>query len=308
MAAEQTDRTETSNFTHCYYSYEARRSLLFSCTSFGNGHCVCGNVHGVTECLGRYMGSMGEAFVGVSDFLDRDDLEDRMDQTIRSLGLGKFAYHVVRITGVNVGGIHGVSTYPEDWVERYERENYVLCDPVVATAMRSVLPFPWREADDWDSLDEVQARFFAEAHDFGISNGLSIPIHGSKEFALLTVLPDGNSEKATETLWAVRNEIHLLAYHAHHHARKVLIDDVATEALPHLTDREKECLQWAAIGKTSWEISEILNVAETTVQTHIESAKKKLDVSSRQFAIVKAITTGLIEIPNHTALWMPKHS
>ncbi len=254
------------------------------------------------------MGSMSETFERISEFRDSESLKNGLAQIFRDMGLGRFAYVVVRIDGIGDNLTHGVWTYPDEWAERYQQENYVSCDPVVTTALQSVLPFPWRGADDWDDLDEVQVRFFDEAHDFGISNGLSIPIHSSKEFALLTVLPDGNSEKATETLWAVRDEIHLLAYHAHHHAQKVLIDDIAAEVLPHLTDREKECLQWAAVGKTSWEISEILGIAETTVQTHIENAKEKLGVSSRQFAIVKAITIGLIEIPDHTALWTPKYS
>lgn len=37
-----------------------------------------------------------------------------------------------------------------------------------------------------------------------------------------------------------------------------------------LTSREKEVLQWCAIGKTSWEISVICNCSEANVNFHME--------------------------------------
>ena len=68
-----------------------------------------------------------------------------------------------------------------------------------------------------------------------------------------------------------------------------------------LSDREKACLSWTALGKSSWEIGRILAISENTVIFHINNAKRKLGVSSRILAAVKAIQLGLIESASEKA-------
>lgn len=62
-----------------------------------------------------------------------------------------------------------------------------------------------------------------------------------------------------------------------------------------LTLRETECLTWTANGKTSWEISVILGVSESTATFHLRNAAAKLKASNRTHAAVKALHLGLIE-------------
>lgn len=64
-----------------------------------------------------------------------------------------------------------------------------------------------------------------------------------------------------------------------------------------LTTREVSCLQWAAQGKTSWEVGMILGLSERTVNFHIHNACRKLNVHSRQAAIALALQTGLLSLP-----------
>src|SRR3546814_11241249 len=52
-----------------------------------------------------------------------------------------------------------------------------------------------------------------------------------------------------------------------------------------LTQREVSCLQWAAIGKTSWEMGLILGLTERTINFHIHNACRKLGVHGRKQAI-----------------------
>jgi len=61
-----------------------------------------------------------------------------------------------------------------------------------------------------------------------------------------------------------------------------------------LTDRELCCLQWAAVGKTSWEMGKILGLSERTVNFHIHNACRKLGVHGRQAAITVALQAGLL--------------
>jgi DNA-binding NarL/FixJ family response regulator len=62
-----------------------------------------------------------------------------------------------------------------------------------------------------------------------------------------------------------------------------------------LHDRELECLTWSARGKTSPEIATILSISKRTVNFHIENACRKLNVSTRTEAVVKAASGRLID-------------
>ncbi|HUN25971.1 MAG TPA: response regulator [Steroidobacteraceae bacterium] len=59
--------------------------------------------------------------------------------------------------------------------------------------------------------------------------------------------------------------------------------------------RELEALTWAARGKTSAEIAQILGIAKRTVDFHIENARSKLGVATRAQAVVTATTERLIQ-------------
>ena len=62
-----------------------------------------------------------------------------------------------------------------------------------------------------------------------------------------------------------------------------------------LNDREIETLTWAARGKTSAEIAQILGLAKRTVDFHIDNARIKLGVATRVQAAIKAATARLID-------------
>jgi DNA-binding response OmpR family regulator len=65
--------------------------------------------------------------------------------------------------------------------------------------------------------------------------------------------------------------------------------------LVELNDREVETLTWAARGKTSSEIAQILELSKRTVDFHIDNAREKLGAATRTEAVLKAATGRLIE-------------
>jgi DNA-binding response OmpR family regulator len=62
-----------------------------------------------------------------------------------------------------------------------------------------------------------------------------------------------------------------------------------------LNGREIETLTWAARGKTSAEIAQILGLSKRTVDFHIDNAREKLGAATRVEAAIKATTGRLIE-------------
>jgi DNA-binding NarL/FixJ family response regulator len=62
-----------------------------------------------------------------------------------------------------------------------------------------------------------------------------------------------------------------------------------------LSEREVDVLTWAARGKTSAEIAQIMELSKRTVDFHMDNAREKLGVSTRIQAVIKAASGHLIE-------------
>lgn len=182
------------------------------------------------------------------------------------------------------------TTYPMGWVQHYESQGYVRHDLVILEGRRSLLPFPWSQQSARRQISAEQRRIFDEAGEWGIRDGLAIPIQGvGQDFAMANIAIDGHDVGALGQGTISLLQVAALNYHA-------LMDQLSTPAVPEvrLTPRETEVLVWSAQGKSAWDISQILSISEHTVVYHVEKAKAKLGASTRQYAIVKAILYGLI--------------
>ena len=61
-----------------------------------------------------------------------------------------------------------------------------------------------------------------------------------------------------------------------------------------LTDRQRECVMWAARGKSDWEISRILGISHETVIEHLRHARERYGVGKRTLLAVHALFDGTI--------------
>ncbi|MBN9219516.1 MAG: hypothetical protein J0I79_16345 [Mesorhizobium sp.] len=61
-----------------------------------------------------------------------------------------------------------------------------------------------------------------------------------------------------------------------------------------LTARERDTLALVAEGKTDWEISVILGIAEATVRFHVDNARRKLGAVNRAQAVARLVNQRLI--------------
>jgi LuxR family quorum-sensing system transcriptional regulator CciR len=61
-----------------------------------------------------------------------------------------------------------------------------------------------------------------------------------------------------------------------------------------LTDRQTECVIWAARGKSDWEISQILGISHETVIQHLKRARERYDVGKRTLLAIHALFDGTI--------------
>lgn len=63
---------------------------------------------------------------------------------------------------------------------------------------------------------------------------------------------------------------------------------------PEISQRETDCLYWAAAGKSSEDIGAILSLSSHTVNDYLKSAMRKLQSINRTQAVAKAIKLGVI--------------
>src|SRR5215469_3301421 len=124
------------------------------------------------------------------------------------------------------------------------------------------------------------------------------PRFSKMPFVFLTALTDRDNELKGRQLGADDYVTKPIDFDVLDAILKARLARVArTEVWPQrveLNDREIETLTWAARGKTSAEIAQLLNLSKRTVDFHIENARTKLGVSTRIQAAVKAATGRLI--------------
>ncbi len=62
-----------------------------------------------------------------------------------------------------------------------------------------------------------------------------------------------------------------------------------------LSKREKEVLSWIKLGKSTWDISQILGISENTVKYHVSGILRKLNVSTRSQAVAISMELRLLD-------------
>ena len=184
------------------------------------------------------------------------------------------------------------SNYSPKWRDTYDHERLAYIDPTVGHCMASSLPIVWQP----DTFSDVPQRaLYEEACGYGIRSGITFPIHGpAGEFGVISFASDDlPGSKFDAAIARTMGTLSLVRDYAFASSLKFL-GAASQEAGPHLTRREREILNWVMVGKSSWEISRITACSEATVNFHVANIRKKFNVSTRQQALVKAISLGMI--------------
>lgn len=181
------------------------------------------------------------------------------------------------------------NNYPIAWQTQYQAKNYVATDPTVQHAMRSSLPVLWT-----NDLFSPAQELWEEARSFGLRYGRAQSIREYNGIVgLLTLVRSDDPITETE-LEAKQLKMSWLTEVAHIGMSRCLIPKLMPEANAKLSNREVAVLRWTADGKTSGEISSILNITERTVNFHIYNAITKLNATNKTSATVKAAMLGFL--------------
>jgi LuxR family transcriptional regulator len=182
-----------------------------------------------------------------------------------------------------------INNYPESWQKRYEEQNYLAFDPTVAHALRSTSAMIWA-----DKTSSSCSPFWEDAHSHGLQVGLAQPCHSDYGVAGLLTLARSHNNISYNELFEHSSKIYWMAQIAHQGMASLLVPQMMPEIKVELSIREIEVLRWTSDGKTSAEISDLMNISERTVNFHIGNAARKLNSKNKVAAAVKAIMLGLL--------------
>jgi len=186
-----------------------------------------------------------------------------------------------------------MNTRPQEYVDRYIEKNYVTRDPVIKELRRTLNPYSWNDIRERRELSRSERAIMDEAQDFEARDGLTIPIM-TLSGSMTLFCPCGREPNVTER---ARAAVEIIGIYSNHALKRAILQRQRNEvAHTPLTPREREIMQWVACGKTDDEIADILSIGATTVTTHVEHAKQKLDAFRRTYAVVQAIRYGEISL------------
>lgn len=228
---------------------------------------------------------------GISSEVDIDVMLDRLRRVVGRFGFDSFLLTGVPDPGRRIDGYIMLSGWHEGWLERYVSQDYVQVDPVARRLQNAIDPFTWSEVVTGRDLPPAARRVMNEASDIGMNDGLCVPLYDlDGRRSVLSM-----AARSIDLSPADKGVLHLVAMYAQNKIHDMVGDQGARRvARPALSPRERECLQWTAAGKTSWEISMILCLSQSTTDGYIASATRKLGAANRTQAVAEGIRRGLI--------------
>lgn len=232
-----------------------------------------------------------EAFVrDVSRLGSEADLAQALGEVSADLGFRYFAlaHHVD--PGETCAAVR-LHNYPQGWEEFFDEQALGASDPVHRASHRTSVGFAWSELDGLIVLTEQDRQVLARARQYGIGEGYTIPAHVPGE-------AHGSCSFATAAGDPIRDEHLALAQlagaFAFEAARRLWRAREAPTPVHRLTERQRECVMWAARGKSDWEIARILGVSHDTVIQHLKQARQRYGVGKRTLLAVHALFDGTI--------------
>lgn len=212
-----------------------------------------------------------------------------LTRAARDLGFENCAYGMRAALPVSNPKVVMLSNYPTEWQALYTKRNYLAVDPTVSHGMKSNLPLVWS-----DKLFDSCHSFWEEARSYGLRVGWAQACHDARGIGGLLTFSRSHDELSFSELQANIMKMTWLAQLTYEAVARILVDKLVPEHPVLLTNREAEIMRWTADGKTSGEISTIMNISESTVNFHVNNAVEKLQTTNKTAAAIKATMLRLV--------------
>jgi LuxR family transcriptional activator of conjugal transfer of Ti plasmids len=113
--------------------------------------------------------------------------------------------------------------------------------------------------------------------------------------AVMSFIGSRDLHRFKQTIELHRATLHAMTIYFQVYVCKMTSLQLSVPALA-LTPRERQCLEWAARGKSRSDIGQIMGLSPRTVKFHLENAQRKLNVARTTQAVLRAASLGLIAV------------
>lgn len=180
--------------------------------------------------------------------------------------------------------------YPDGWAEWFDAQSLGVSDPVHRASNLTSVGFAWSKLPEMIALTAADQHILDLARREGIGDGFTVPAHvpgeahGSCSFAC------ARGEPFRDEHLQLLQLVGAFAFEAARRMRRM------RHPIPpvRLTDRQRECVMWAACGKSDWEIAQILGISHETVIEHLKHARERYGVGKRTLLAIHALFDGTI--------------
>jgi DNA-binding CsgD family transcriptional regulator len=222
-----------------------------------------------------------------------DDLLLAMSDICAALGFQFFALtHHVDIVKAPASAIR-LHNYPAQWADYYDGNALGVSDPVHRASHKTSAGFRWSHMSAMIPLTATDKRVLALGSEQGIGDGFTVPANVPGEALGSCSFANQAGRPLPEAMLPMAQLAGTFAFECARRLWSVRAID-GEEKAPVLTDRQRDCILWAARGKSDWEISRILDVSEETVARHIKQGCERYGVNKRTLLAIRALFDGTL--------------
>ncbi len=176
------------------------------------------------------------------------------------------------------------------FLDRFVSKKLYQIDPVVLDIFKTFDIQYWKDVDGKYPIEEIVSLVFEE---FGTNNGLSFGVADINGLnGAIFSFAGRHIKNDYRTTAIIKNTVPHLSV-----GLIRLAEDNKDETAfnPKMTGREIEVLKWLKEGKSSFEVSMILNISERTANFHCNNIMRKLDAVNRVQAVAVALKDKIID-------------
>ncbi|NKK04252.1 transcriptional regulator TraR [Rhizobium leguminosarum bv. viciae] len=218
---------------------------------------------------------------------DESILKQALGNLTNEAGFGGYAY-----LHIQPGHALAVSNYHPEWRSVYFEKKLAAIDPVVKRAKTLKQAFVWSGDQDSRRASKPERAFYAQAAEFGIRSGITIPVRAANGSMSMFTLA---SERQALDLDRDIDAIAAAAAVGQLHARISLLPLTPSAQYPAWLDaKEGAYLKWIAVGKTMEETADLEGVKYNSVKSKLYETRKRLEIHTMSHLVALAIRAKLI--------------
>jgi DNA-binding CsgD family transcriptional regulator len=225
---------------------------------------------------------------GINLASNLDDLVTAFDSQVKALGMNKFCLFEIASIGICWRKQLVIGTFPDEFLDRFWHERRTFDSPYIRHAQLYGRPFTASEVKTRPNLSRRERQSIQLTTKSGFPDGIFFP-QKTRFHRIAFIVITGDTRQLSKGQIYSLSCVCLRFYQRACTLDPNGQDEAAGLDTGALTERERECLTWVALGNIDKQIAKRLGITERTVKYHINNAKKKLGVTTRLQGVITAM-------------------